>query len=166
MSRQINQAGLDVIKSFEDLLLTAYPDPESGGAPWTIGYGHTGRVVEGDRITIVQAEALLREDLSEAEASVVSAVRVPLSDNQYAAMVSIVFNVGPGRVDTPKMAGRSGIVTLRNGQPSTLLRLLNSGDYAGAGDEFSKWTSGGMAGLVRRRAAERDLFLLPDDTEA
>lgn len=166
MSRQINQAGLDLIKQFEGLRLHAYPDPNSGGAPWTIGYGHAVGVSPSDVITADVAEGLLREDLATSESEVTTAVGVPVTGNQFAALVSIVFNVGPGRADKPDRPGRSGIIVLRSGQPSTLLRKLNAGDYQGAADEFLKWTDGGVAGLVHRRDAERRLFLTPDDTEA
>ncbi|PKU23162.1 lysozyme [Telmatospirillum siberiense] len=148
MSRHINAAGLDLIKSFEGLRLTAYPDPQSGEAPWTIGYGHAGHVLEGDVITEQQADAFLAADLAVFEAGVSSSATVPLTDNQFAALVSFSFNLGLGRL-----------------RGSTLLRRLNNGDYDGAAGEFPKWTSGGLPGLVRRRAAERDLFLRPDETD-
>ncbi|HZW54277.1 MAG TPA: lysozyme [Candidatus Elarobacter sp.] len=147
--RQINQAGLDLIKSFEGYArqvagstdVKAYQDVVG---IWTIGYGHTGRDVhEGLRITQAQAENLLRGDLATAERIVLNAVKVSLSDNEYAALVSFVFNTGslPG---------------------TTLLRLLNAGDRAGAADQFLRWNKAGgsvVAGLTRRRKAERELFL-------
>lgn len=148
MSRHINAAGLDLIKSFEGLRLTAYPDPQSGDAPWTIGYGHTGRVLEGDVITAEQADAFLAADLAVFEEGVASSVSVPLTDNQFAALVSFSFNLGLGRL-----------------RGSTLLRLFNDGDDEGAAGEFPKWTAGGLPGLVRRRAAEQALFRRPDEND-
>ena len=154
--RQINQAGLDLIKEFEGYeklipgttSVRAYPDPGTGGDPWTIGYGHTGSdVFPGVVFTQAQAEAALRSDLASAEGSVSREVTVPLNDNQFAALVSFAFNVG---------AGVGGL------QTSTLLRLLNQREYSAAADEFGKWVNGGngpLPGLVRRRAAERALFL-------
>ena len=153
-ARQINQAGLDLIKECEGYAevipgttsVRAYPDPGTGGDPWTIGYGHTGPDVRpGVVFTQAQADAALRSDLRGAESAVAQAVAVALTDNQFAALVSFTFNVGAGAF-----------------QSSTLLRLLNQGDYAGAAGQFGQWVSGGsgpLPGLVRRRAAERALFL-------
>jgi lysozyme len=153
-ARQINQAGLNLIKEFEGFAeaipgttsVRAYPDPGTGGDPWTIGYGHTGPDVRpGIVFTQAQAEAALRSDLRGAEAAVLQAVTVALTDNQFAALVSFTFNVGAGAF-----------------QDSTLLRLLNQGDYTGAAGQFGQWVNGGsgpLPGLVRRRAAERALFL-------
>jgi lysozyme len=141
--REINEEGLNLIKSFESLRLNVYDD---GVGVKTIGYGHAIRPGEKfTKITPAQAEALLRSDLHVAESAVGNGVKVPLSDNQYAALVSLVFNIGAGAF--------SG---------STLLRRLNQRDYAGAANEFLKWNKGGgrvMAGLTRRRTAERELFL-------
>lgn len=158
--RKTNDAGIDLIKSFEGLRLTAYQD--SGGI-WTIGYGHTGGVKRGQRITKDEAESFLREDLDEAEATVEDVVTVDLSDNQFAALVSFAYNVGPG-----KKGEKDGFVTLKSGRPPTLLRKLNAGDYDGAADEFLKWNHQGgrvLTGLTRRRKAERSLFLMPDESK-
>jgi lysozyme len=137
--------GRERIAAHEGLRLVAYPDPGTGGDPWTIGVGHTGGVRPGDRITREQAMRYLAEDLATAEAAITAAVRVPLTQNRFDALVSLVFNIGAG-------AFRS----------STLLRLLNMGDYAGAAAQFLRWNKAGgreMPGLTRRRADERDLFL-------
>ncbi|QCG89386.1 lysozyme [Azospirillum sp. TSH100] len=161
--RTIPQAAVDLVKEAEGLRLTAYPDPATGGAPWTIGYGHTGPDVRpGLRITEAQAEQLLQADLDAAAAVVDRAVTVDLSDNQRGALMAFVMNVGAGRKAKGKDAGKDGFVTLKTGQPSTLLRKLNVGDAAGAAAEFAKWTRGAgkmMPGLVKRRAAEAALFL-------
>lgn len=162
--RQINQAGLELVKYFEGLRLRAYPDPATKGEPYTIGFGHTGGVKRGDVVTKADAENILRADLIEAERIVIVAVKVPLTDNQFSALCSFVFNVGPGM-----QAVKDGFVRLKSGQPSTMLRKLNMRDYDGAAEEFSKWISGAgkpMAGLKKRRAAERDLFLKPDSKPA
>lgn len=154
MKTSIN--GINQIETLEELRLKAYLDPL--GIP-TIGYGHTGPDVHlGQVITKLQAEQLLQKDLAVAEGWVNAAVKVPLNQNQFDALVSIVFNVGHGS------SKKDGIIQLTNGKPSSLLRLLNLGNYALAADEFSKWVYGGgqkLPGLVTRRAMERALFLKP-----
>lgn len=147
-----NNAGIALIKEFEGLRLKAYPDPAHGWSVPTIGYGHTSAagapvVTEGMRITEAEADAILRRDLGQYEDAVRRAVNVPLNENQFSALVSFTFNLGPGNL-----------------RKSTLLRKLNAGDYDGAAVEFARWNKAGgkvMAGLTRRRAAERDLFLRP-----
>lgn len=143
--RPINKHGLDLIKAFEGCKLTAYLCP---AGVWTIGYGSTGpHVRKGLTITQDAAEALLREDLERFERGVSTAISVPLTDNQFAALVSLAFNVGTGAF--------SG---------STLVRKLNANDFAGAADQFARWNKAGgrvLAGLTRRRAAERALFETP-----
>jgi GH24 family phage-related lysozyme (muramidase) len=142
LRRSINQAGLNFIKDFEGCILEAYKDAVG---VLTIGYGHTQGVTWEQRITQKEAEEFLKEDLNYFENSVSELVKVPLSDNQFAALVSFTFNVGAGALTS-----------------STLLRLLNSGDYQGASNQFQQWIYGDgkvLAGLVRRRTAERDLFL-------
>lgn len=142
----INQAGLDLIKSFEGCELSAYPDPGTGGQPWTIGFGHTGPEVHlGLTITQDQADALLAQDLRGFETGVNDAVIHNATPNQFAAMVSFAYNVG-----------------LSAFEGSTLLRLFNEGDIDGAAAQFGQWTRAGgavMPGLVRRREAEKALFL-------
>jgi lysozyme len=141
---QINQAGLDLIKSFEGLRLQAYAD--SGGV-WTIGYGHTNGVEKGQTITEQQADEFLREDVEWAEKAVSDVVQVTLTPNQFAALVSFVFNVGN--------------VAFAD---STLLACVNRQNFAGAADQFQRWTYAGslyLPGLARRREAEKALFLKP-----
>lgn len=131
-------------EAFEGLSLIAYPDPATGGVPWTLGYGHTKGVKEGDTCTKEQAVAWLREDVQSALSEVHRDVKVHLTDEQLAALVDFVFNVGG-----------------TNFLHSTLLRKLNNGDYEGAADEFEKWDMAAgkhMAGLLRRRHAEAELF--------
>lgn len=150
-------AGQDIAKEREGLRLKAYPDPGSGGAPWTIGYGHTEGVRQGDTCTIEQAEAWFQEDWAKAEAIVLAAVTVKLSPQQLDALTCFVFNVGRGAKNV-----KDGFVELRNGQPSTMLRKINAGDFLGAAAQFDLWTKAAgrvMSGLVIRRKKEKALFL-------
>jgi rfaE bifunctional protein nucleotidyltransferase chain/domain len=138
----ISENGVKMIEGFEGFSATAYPDPGTGGAPWTIGYGHTGGVVPGETITQAQAETYLKKDLDSAESAVRENVHVPLTQNQFDALVSLTYNVGP------------------NGYPS-LLATLNRGDYAGAQKMFGDYIYAGghvLQGLVNRRAQEAALF--------
>lgn len=140
--RQINDAGLKLVKEFEGYKDRAYLCPAN---VWTIGYGHTKGVRQGDRCTQLQATEWLIDDLEEASSMVRIYVMNDLNSNQYSALVSFVFNVGSGAF-----------------RRSTMLRKLNAGDYKGAAAQFERWNKGGgkvLAGLTRRRAAERDLFL-------
>lgn len=152
--KKISSNGLHLIKTAEGLELEAYPDPGSGGAPWTIGHGHTGpEVYEGLVWTPEQAEQALRDDVARFECDVASLVTVPINQNQFDALVSFAFNVGSD-IDSDDAAEGLG--------DSTLLKKLNAGDYQGAADEFPKWNKSCgqvMNGLVTRRAAERELFL-------
>jgi GH24 family phage-related lysozyme (muramidase) len=146
-TRQINAAGLRLLKSFEGLRLRAYQDAVG---VWTIGYGTTAGVRPGQVITEAQAEALLKRDLNRFEAAVEKLVAVPLNDNQFSALVSFAYNVGEGALSS-----------------STLLNLLNRKEYQEAANQFLRWNrAGGMelAGLTRRRRAERALFLGQDYT--
>jgi len=144
MAKQINDAGIALVCKFEGLKLDAYPDPGTGGDPWTIGYGHTGPDVHpGLTITKDKAVALMRGDLAVAEAFVVH-VAPTATDNQFAALVSFAFNCGRQNLKT-----------------STLLKKHNKADYAGAAKEFGKWINAAgkpMKGLIRRRAAEAALY--------
>ena len=138
---QISKDGLDLIKQFEGLYLKAYRCP--AGVP-TIGYGYTAGVAMGQTITQQQADDYLRRDVRQFERAVARLVTVPLTQGQFDALVSFAFNLGEGAL-----------------AQSTLLRLLNAGDYAGAAAQFDRWNKAGgrvLPGLVRRRAAERALF--------
>lgn len=139
----VSDEGLELIKRFEGCRLTAYQD--SVGI-WTIGYGHTGPlVVEGQTITEQEADGLLRHDARIAENCVAKLVTVPLTQNEFDALCSFVFNLGCG-----------------NFRNSTLLRKLNAGDYDGAAAEFKRWDKAGgqvLAGLTRRREAEAEMFV-------
>ncbi|GKX63846.1 hypothetical protein SOASR032_24150 [Pragia fontium] len=141
---QISSAGINHIKSFEGCELKAYPDPGTGGIPWTIGYGHTKGVKRGDVIDKAEAERLLKCDLAQFEQDVTRLVKVPLTQNQFDALVSFAFNAGVMALST-----------------STLLKKLNASDYAGAAGQFDRWVYAGkkrLAGLERRRRVERRMF--------
>lgn len=142
-----NGKGVRLIKHFEGLRLVAYQDAVG---IWTIGYGTTSGVYPGMVITEAQAEAYLRRDLRRFEAAVNQLVTVPLNVDQFSALVAFTYNVGEN--------------ALAN---STLLKRLNQRDYRGAADELLRWVHAGsqvLAGLVRRRNAERALFLGEDFT--
>ncbi len=141
MTMSISPAGIAMIQAHEGLRLTAYRD---AGGVWTIGYGSTGGVRRGMTITRDQAVLRLYQDLDEAEATINSRVTVPLTQPQFDALTSLVFNIGGGAF-----------------RKSTLLQKLNTGDYAGAAAEFPRWVKARgriLPGLVIRRAAERQLF--------
>lgn len=147
---QTSDKGLALIKQSEGFRSNAYPDPATGGKPYTIGNGTTvypsGMPVKlGDRVTQEQADSYLRNDVKKFEAAVSNAVKVKLTQGQFDALVSFTYNVGPANMSS-----------------STLIKKLNAGDSAGAADEFLRWNKAAgkvMAGLTTRRAAERALFL-------
>lgn len=149
-----SQRGRDFIARYEDDKLEAYPDPKTGSEPWTIGKGHTGGVKPGDKISQEESDMLFEDDIrNKGEMFVQRYVTVPVTQGMFDALVSIVFNVGPGH------SKKDGIILLKSGQPSTLLRKLNAGDYDGAKAEFPKWCSPGTNvenGLRKRRNAEVD----------
>lgn len=138
----MNDAGIKLIKEFEGCKLKAYRDIVG---VLTIGYGATGPdVTEGLEITQEEADKRLAADLEQFEKGVCRVVKVPLTENQLAALVSFTYNLGIGSL-----------------WRSTLLQLLNKGDYGGAALEFPKWDHAGgkvVAGLTRRRLAEQALF--------
>ncbi|MGF7160109.1 GH24 family phage-related lysozyme (muramidase) [Rhodoligotrophos appendicifer] len=162
MTRKINRAGLDLIKGAERLVLFAYddgaypPKPFRSGNPkgtLTIGYGHTQGVRPAQTITEAEADRLLWADLAAAEQAVASKVKVPLSVNQFSALVSFVFNAG-----------------IESFASSTLLRRLNAGDYDAVARELPRWNKTAIerngkkvkvvsTGLVNRREAEKTLWL-------
>jgi lysozyme len=145
LRRRINEDGVALIRNFEGLHLAPYLCPAK---IWTIGYGHTRTVRAGMRITAEQAGQLLEDDLRIAERAVARLVRVPLSDNQFSALVSFVFNVGT-----------------TNFERSTLLRLLNRGWYEQVPAQLTRWNRASgevLGGLARRRAAEAKLWNAPE----
>lgn len=147
---KIGENGKKLIKSFEGFRAIAYICP--AGVP-TIGYGTTkingNPVQEGMKITTDEAEEFLEQDLKVFEDAVNNNVNVEINQNQFDALVSFVYNVGIG-----------------NFKKSTLLKKLNSGDFLETSNQFLRWNRGGgkvLRGLVRRREAEKKLFLSEDD---
>lgn len=141
-SISVSPRGLELIKKFEGFKSTPYICP---GGKLTIGYGKVIKEGEYTSITKDQAESLLRSTVSSFERSLQKYVKVPLNQNQYDALVSFIYNVGAG-----------------NFSKSTLVKLLNSGDYDGAANEFLKWVKSDgkvLRGLQRRREEEKALFL-------
>ena len=137
----IGQKGIELIKHFEGCELEAYKCP---AGVWTIGYGHIKGVSEGMSITQEQAAQMLLDELKEYENYINELVVVDLSQNQFDALVSWVYNLGPANLKS-----------------STLLKVLNSGDYAGVPDQIERWNKAGgkvLEGLIRRRQAESSLF--------
>lgn len=150
----VSAQGLDFIKGEEGLRLGAYQDCVG---IWTIGYGHTHKVLPSDRITREEAEQLLRTDLIQFERVLNQVLEVPVNQNQFNALASLIFNIGPGCKGM-----RSGLVQLKDGRPSTLLASLNRGAYEEAANQFSAWIYAGgkvLKGLILRRERERELFL-------
>lgn len=146
--RTISVAGIALIKEREGLRLKAYQDT---GQVWTIGYGHTSaaggmKVYPGLTITHAQSEQLLKDDLARMTYPVINdLVKVPLTQGQFDAMCSFIYNLGATQVST-----------------STLLKRLNQGNYNAAADQFGRWVYDNgveLEGLVIRRAKERALFL-------
>ncbi|TCB50944.1 lysozyme [Acinetobacter sp. ANC 4779] len=143
----ISPSGIDLICNFEGLRLEAYDD---GVGIWTIGFGTTKypdgvRVKKGDSCTLEQAKACMQSDLKAFEQTVNEAVRVPLTQNQFDALVSLTYNIGT--------------TAFKN---STLVKRLNEENYKGAADQFEVWVNASgkrMQGLVNRRAVEKALFL-------
>ena len=142
---KLSQRGIDLIKQFEGYSSKAYPDPATGGAPWTIGYGTTKGVKPGMIITAEQAEKMLRDDVAKFESGVSALLKVPTTQGQFDAMVSLAYNIGLG-----------------NFGKSTLLRKHNEKCYSCAAGQFPAWNRANgkvMNGLTRRRNAERALYM-------
>lgn len=138
---EYSRKGLNLTETSEGLRLKAYQD--SVGV-WTIGYGHTKGVRQGDVITKEQAEAYLMQDIQSAVQDVERLVRCPITQGQFDALVDFTFNLGAANL-----------------AKSTLLAKLNVRDYEGAADEFHRWNRAGgkvLAGLTSRREAEEALF--------
>lgn len=140
---KISDEGIRLIKQFEGLELHAYKDIVG---VLTVGYGSTGSHVRpGMVITEQEAEDLLLQDLVRFEECVTDALEIDVTQQQFDALVSFAFNLG-----CKAMSG------------STLMKLVNAGDSAAAAQQFARWSKAGgkeVAGLVRRRQAEKELFL-------
>jgi GH24 family phage-related lysozyme (muramidase) len=161
IDRKVGPKARALMHHFESCKLKAYPDPATGGKPWTIGWGMTyypdGRIVQpGDRISQEKADAMLAQLLERDFAAPVSAAigSAPTTAAQFGAMVALAYNIGVGpRVWLPGM--RKGF------RQSEVLKLHRAGKYDAAALAFGSWTRAAgqvMAGLVRRRAAEAALY--------
>ena len=138
---RISEEGVALIKKFEGCELESYKCP---AGVWTIGYGHTKGVKEGDSISMNEADEMLEKELIEYENYVDTLVTVPLTDYQRDALISWTYNLGP-----------------TNLKSSTLLRKLNEGDYDAVPHEMMRWTRAGgkeLEGLVKRRTVEANMF--------
>lgn len=147
---KISPAGVKIIKDFEGCRLKAYLD--GGGVP-TIGWGSTGGVKLGDTLTQAEADALFDTEIRIYEAGVNRLVKVPITQNEFDALCSFAYNVGLDE-DTDNVAEGLG--------DSTLLKYVNKMDFYSASQEFPKWNRDNgkvVAGLTRRREAERNLFV-------
>lgn len=151
---EAERIALGMIKQFEGFSAVPYPDPASGGEPWTIGYGSThdllGRPVTPSTppITEVQASQLAMLDMLTAFKTVASAIKTPLTQHERAAIEDFIYNVGAG-----------------NFKDSTLLRLINQNQWALAAKQFELWDRADgkiMSGLLRRRLAEEQCFVTAD----
>ena len=137
-----SENAIRVIKRFEGMREEAYLCP---AGVWTIGFGHTAGVKKGDKIDMYTATVYLQDDIRKFEDAIDKLVKVKLNKNQFDALVSFVFNVGAGAFEK-----------------STMLKLINSGNFSLAANEFDKWVySKGtkLEGLINRRKAEKELFL-------
>jgi lysozyme len=137
----ISQEGLGLIKKFEGCELEAY---KCAAGVWTIGYGSTKGVKEKDTITQEQADGLLLHEMEEYEGYIKDAVTVDLKQNQFDALVSWVFNLGPANLKS-----------------STMLKVLNNKEYDDVPAQIKRWNKAGgkvLQGLIRRREAEALLF--------
>lgn len=139
---EISDKGINLIKEFEGLELISYLCPAK---VWTIGYGHTKGVQEGMEWTEEQAEEALKEEVIGYCRYVEELVKVPLNQNQFDALTSWIYNLGP-----------------TNLKKSTMLKVLNGGNYNEVPEQIKKWNKAGgqvLNGLVRRREAEAELFV-------
>tara|TARA_B110000285_G_scaffold197204_1_gene228696 strand:- start:2708 stop:3151 length:444 start_codon:yes stop_codon:yes gene_type:complete len=138
---KISQEGLSLIKKFEGCELEAY---KCAAGVWTIGYGSTKGVKEGDTLTEEETDNLLLHEMDEYEGYVLESVEMPLSQHQFDAIVSWTFNLGPSNL-----------------KASTMLKVLNKGNYEDVPAQIKRWNKAGgkvLEGLIRRREAEALLF--------
>jgi GH24 family phage-related lysozyme (muramidase) len=138
---KISVEGLSLIKKFEGLELNAY---QCAAGVWTIGYGHTKGVFEGQKITKAEADEMLVLEMEEYEKAVNDAVTISIDQCMFDALVSWTYNLGPSNLNA-----------------STMLKVLNSGDYDGVPEQIKRWNKAGgkvLEGLIRRRNAEALLF--------
>ena len=138
---ETSNEGISLIQKFEGCELEAY---QCSAGVWTIGYGHTKDVIKGMTITKEEAEQMLVDELHEYENYINEYVTVALSQNQFDALVSWVYNLGPANLKV-----------------STMLKVLNKGQYEEVPAQMKRWNKAGgkvLEGLIRRREAEACLF--------
>ena len=138
---KISEDGLELIKKFEGCETSAYQD--SVGV-WTIGFGHTKDVEEGQTCSIEDAESMLADEMDEYEGYINDMVRVDLQQHEFDSLVAWVYNLGPTNLGE-----------------STMLKVLNGGQFDRVPNEMNRWTRAGgeiLEGLVRRRQAESLMF--------
>ena len=138
---QISEKGKALIKKYEGLKLSAYKCP---AGVWTIGYGHTTGVFEGQKITQKKADEFFDNDIKKFEKIVLELCKVPLTQGQFDALVSLVYNIGKTAFSN-----------------STLLKLLNQKNYSATAKQFTRWVFANgekLQGLVKRREEEKFLF--------
>ena len=139
---KISNNGLDLIKHFEGLVLKAYKCP---AGVWTIGYGHTKDVQPGDEWSESNADHMLEVEMEEYEGYIHDSVTAPINQDQFDALVSWVYNLGGGNLNA-----------------STMLKVLNAGQYEEVPAQMMRWNKAGgkvLEGLTRRRQAEANLFM-------
>lgn len=150
---RVNQDTINLIKEFEGFRAKAYPDPGTGGDPWTIGYGTTGRAgvgidpKPGMEITEAEAEHYLQKGVDKFADQIEGYITAPINENEFGAFVSLAYNIGPSAF-----------------RKSSSLRHFNNGDKARAAQNILLWNKAGgkvLRGLVRRREAEKALFEKP-----
>lgn len=151
---KVNRAGLALIRKFEGLRRTAYRDAVG---VWTIGYGHTSRagpprVVRGMKLSRQEAENLLAKDVEKFARKIRPMIKMPLNSNQFSALVSFAYNVGPSAFAR-----------------SSVLRAINNTRFDQVPQKLSLWVKAGgstLKELVRRRAAEAELFMSDQTADA
>jgi lysozyme len=149
----MTKEGVDLVKSFESCRLVAYRGIDD---KWTIGWGRSRNVKEGDVCSQEQADQWLEEDLADFERMILLCISPQITDNQLSALVSFTYNVGLGYKGI-----KDGFKVLKSGEPSSLLKYLRLLRWEMAAAEFPKWDKcGGIVvdGLLRRRMAEKALF--------
>lgn len=134
-----------VVGGFEGIRLNAYPDPATGGKPWTVCYGHTEGVKPGDRYTLAECQFMLRQDLKIYVDGIEKCVKAKLPDRRWVALVSFAYNVG-----------------IKAACNSSVVKLINIGRIHEGCNALLKWNKAAgitFPGLTKRRQKERELCL-------